>query len=202
MKGFSYVISRDFGFAPNPFGEYCTLATCKPIIRRHANVGDLIIGISPKNKGKGNNLIYGMIVEEKISFNQYWNDTRFQYKKPVMNGSIVQMMGDNIYHYNEEIKKWFQLDSHHSLMNGKINKLNVDNDTKADAVLISSSFYYFGKEPISIPETLKSKIVVGRSHRCLTEKDSKEIWNWLEKNCEQGIHADPLKFKSFKKLLE
>ncbi|WP_225761747.1 hypothetical protein [Acinetobacter sp. Marseille-P8610] len=34
MKIFSYVVSRDFGFAPNPFFNFCTLATCKPKIRK------------------------------------------------------------------------------------------------------------------------------------------------------------------------
>ena len=36
---YSYVITRDYGFAPNPFGGICTLATCKPGIRNHAKVG-------------------------------------------------------------------------------------------------------------------------------------------------------------------
>ena len=38
MKLFSYVVARDFAFAPNPFHGYCTLATCKPIIRRVTQV--------------------------------------------------------------------------------------------------------------------------------------------------------------------
>lgn len=29
-KGYSYVVARDFGFAPNPFNGFLTLATCKP----------------------------------------------------------------------------------------------------------------------------------------------------------------------------
>ena len=33
---------RDYGFAPNPYFGYCTLATCKPVIRRCAGVGDWI----------------------------------------------------------------------------------------------------------------------------------------------------------------
>ena len=48
MEYYSYVIKRDFGFAPNPFGEFCTLATCKPVIRKVANVNDWVFGISPK----------------------------------------------------------------------------------------------------------------------------------------------------------
>ena len=44
MKLFSYILARDFGFAPNPFYSICSLATCKPIIRKKAQIGDWIIG--------------------------------------------------------------------------------------------------------------------------------------------------------------
>ena len=40
---FSYVVRSDGGFAPNPFFGYCTLATCKPRIRKGALVGDWIV---------------------------------------------------------------------------------------------------------------------------------------------------------------
>ena len=40
MNLYSYVITRDYGFAPNPFWNICTLATCKPQIREHALKGD------------------------------------------------------------------------------------------------------------------------------------------------------------------
>jgi hypothetical protein len=197
MTGFSYVVSRDFGFAPNPFGEYCTLATCKPVIRRCAAISDLIIGITPK--GQGNELIYAMKVNEKISFNQYWSDPRFQYKKPVMNGSIVQMMGDNIYFLDEKKNKWFQMDSHHSYDKGKINNNNVENDTKVDFVLVATHFFYFGRKPITLPKILKNITIVGRSHRCVNNDNSEKIWLWLKENYEFGIHAEPLLFKKFKK---
>ena len=42
---YAYAITRDFGFAPNPFHGNCTLATCKPRIRKSANVGDWVLGI-------------------------------------------------------------------------------------------------------------------------------------------------------------
>lgn len=50
MKIFSYVVSRDFGFAPNPFFNFCTLATCKPKIRKDAKIGDWIIGTNSTTK--------------------------------------------------------------------------------------------------------------------------------------------------------
>ncbi|MFH1865797.1 MAG: hypothetical protein ABIK85_07930, partial [Candidatus Eisenbacteria bacterium] len=39
MRLFSYIVARDYGFAPNPFCGVCTLATCKPKIRESASVG-------------------------------------------------------------------------------------------------------------------------------------------------------------------
>ena len=36
MTLFSYVIEHDLGFAPNPFHGVCTLACCKPQIRKIA----------------------------------------------------------------------------------------------------------------------------------------------------------------------
>ena len=54
MKLYSYVMIYDTGFAPNPFWGYCTLATCKPGIRRPAEQGDWIIGSGYKqNVGTG-----------------------------------------------------------------------------------------------------------------------------------------------------
>jgi hypothetical protein len=50
MRLFSYVVARDYGFAPNPFHRHCTLATCKPGIRARAAVGDWVIGTGAKTK--------------------------------------------------------------------------------------------------------------------------------------------------------
>ena len=50
-KGYSYIVARDFGFAPNPFNAVLTLATCKPIVRKGAEVGDFVIGVTPKCLG-------------------------------------------------------------------------------------------------------------------------------------------------------
>lgn len=62
-KGYSYVVARDFGFAPNPFNGFLTLATCKPKIRKWAQVGDFVIGNA--NKQLNNKLIYMMKVTKK-----------------------------------------------------------------------------------------------------------------------------------------
>ena len=44
MRLYSYVLDHDYGFAPNPFYDVCTLATCKPSIRERAAIGDYVVG--------------------------------------------------------------------------------------------------------------------------------------------------------------
>src|SRR5262249_167212 len=92
-----YVVDRDFGFAPNPFHGVFTLGTCKPTIRRVANVGDWIIGMGGGRLRATGRCIFAMNVSEKLTFEEYWSDPRFQDKKPVRNGSKKMLVGDNIY---------------------------------------------------------------------------------------------------------
>jgi hypothetical protein len=198
MNYYSYVISRDFGFAPNPFGEYCTLATCKPKIRKIANINDWVFGISPKILQTGNQLIFAMKVSQKLLYNDYWNSPLFQFKKPVMNGSLKQMYGDNIYFMNTD-GSWLQADSHHSFENGEINNKNLNRDKKGEFVLIASEFYYFGKDSIEIPENLKSEFTVGIGHRRVDKAAASKVINWLEENFENGYQSDPLLFENFER---
>ena len=80
MRLFSDTATYDIGFSPNPFFGYCTLACCKPKIRLSAEPGDWVVGLTPKSQG--NQLLYAMKVEEKLTFEQYWRDRRFAPKKP------------------------------------------------------------------------------------------------------------------------
>lgn len=148
---YAYAITRDFGFAPNPFYGFCTLATCKPDIRKAAKVGDWIMGIGGSNLGAAKRkCIFLMKVSEKITFQDYWNDDRFSLKKPCRNGSRVQMPGDNIYH-SDGTDSWIQEDSHHSNPDGTPNFVNLNRDTgRCNQVLISNYFYYFGSAAVTV----------------------------------------------------
>lgn len=154
MKLFSYVVARDYGFAPNPFGLYCTLATCKPDIRRAAMPGDWVIGTGSAENMRGGHLVYAMQVSEALSFDRYWNDPRFQYKKPNLHGSKKQAFGDNIYHTISG--DWEQVDSHHSYPDGTPNPANITRDTKTDRVLVATHFVYFGGIGPEIPDELRN----------------------------------------------
>ncbi|HML70199.1 MAG TPA: hypothetical protein PKA78_02400 [Macellibacteroides fermentans] len=199
MKCYSYVVTRDFGFAPNPFYGYCTLATCKPRIRKKAEIGDWIFGISPKIKNNGNHLVYAMRVSRKITYNEYWECEEFKPKKPVMNGSLKQMYGDNIYFKNQNDGSWVQANSHHSFQDGLINKKNLSRDTKGQYVLIAEEFYYFGGDTVEIPFCLKNEFSIGIGHKIVKEKSAIKVIEWLKENYELGYHSDPKLFKNFER---
>jgi hypothetical protein len=84
---YSYIVRHDSGFAP--FFGYCTLACCKPGIRKYAKKGDWIVGLTPRHRGIGNRIVFFMEVEESLSFDDYWRDPRFQQKRPKLNAGLT-----------------------------------------------------------------------------------------------------------------
>ena len=77
---FSYIVKSDSGFAPNSYGQLCTLACCKPRIRMSANIGDWVIGTTPSpHPGK---LVFAMEVSRSLTFDMYFSDPKYDNKKP------------------------------------------------------------------------------------------------------------------------
>lgn len=199
MVVYSYLIEHDLGLAPNPFGKYCTLAVCKPKIRRskQLTIGDWIIGTGSKvleyktGRRLTDKLIYAMKITEKITLEQYWDDLRFQYKKPVMNSTLVAMYGDNFYHRGDS-GNWIQEDSAHCKLDGTCHQEHLKKDTGGNYVLISEHFYYFGDNAKKIP--------IGLNKICHTTQGEKKIngqlainaINWIEQSFKPGINGDPL----------
>lgn len=178
-----YVVARDYGFAPNPFHGYCTLATCKPGIRNVAQVGDWVIGMGGARLKATEHCIFAMRVTEKLTFNEYWENSRFLDKKPVRNGSRKMMVGDNIYYRDTDTNTWHQADSHHSYADGSTNLLNLARDTKSENVLISEHFFYFGKPAPCVPCDLLKALGFKnqRNHRTFREQNLIDpLINWLE----------------------
>jgi hypothetical protein len=195
MNYFSYKIEHDFGLAPNPFHGYCTLAVCKSSIRSNTNleIGDWIIGTGSKSLGNHHELIFAMCIEEKLTFNEYWEDNRFEKKKPIVNGSLVQMYGDNFYHQDPNTEEWIQENSAHSLDDGSPNKDHLIRDTGGTYVLISKEFYYFGGNSPLIPDEYIEICSEGRDMKSVSiPKDVAEKFiYWIKKNYSIGIHGDP-----------
>ncbi len=203
MKIYSYVVHHDYGLAPNPFGLYCTLTVCKTKIRRSNNlkIGDWIIGTGSKNIEDVtgfkclNHLVYAMKISEKILIEDYWNDERFQYKKPIINGSLVSMYGDNIY-YKKEDGTWGQVDSAHSLNEGLQNETHTTTDTDGKYALISEEFYYFGDNCPLIPNELIDVCKKGIGEKTITQQDIVDAFvSWISENFSQGISGDPINWR-------
>lgn len=196
---YSYVVVRDYGFAPNPFSGSCTLATCKPKIRAKASVGDWVIGVGAVSTGRSGNLIYAMKVSEVLTFDDYWSDPRFLVKRPVLNGSLKRAYGDNIYHRKGGF--WIQEDSHHSLVGGRVNMENQKRDVSADRVLIADEFYYFGDHDVPVPAVARKQgrhdlCRPGRGHRVNIPNTLRDSFiTWLTGNYTPGIHGQPAQWK-------
>ncbi len=197
---FSYVVRYDSGFAPNPFHGYCSLATCKPLIRKTAKPGDWIVGTgSSANGGKRRtNLVHAMQVTEALDFRSYWNDLRFLRKRPARRGSRKQSCGDNIYFRSPDDTAWLQLDSFHSKPDGTIRPDHVARDTGTDRVLVSSDYYYFGGEGPEIPAQFRdpSRYDLCRKVRNRSRMDD-EAWiaefvAWLRTHGDPGYYGRPL----------
>lgn len=200
MHCFRYKLDHDFGLAPNPFGGIMTLAVCKGDIRRNKNlsIGDWIIGTGGKKMNMINRLIYAMKVEGWMSFDEYWNNPKFAFKKPVLNGSLVQMYGDNFYH-TEENGMVVQEPSAHSLIDKTVNQKHLRRDIKGKRVLYSKCFYYFGENAPKVPKELISICCTSRnySYKKVSDELVENFVSWLESNYTIGIHGDPCNWKEF-----
>lgn len=155
MNLFSYVVRYDFGFAPNPFHGWCSLATCKQDFRARVETGDWVVGTGSKQNDREGTLVYAMQVDEILTFEEYWEDDRFRAKRPIRRGSYRQRYGDNIYHRDAD-GRWIQENSRHSLDDGTPNQGHIERDTSANAVLLSQHFVYYGGEGPTIPPRFRN----------------------------------------------
>lgn len=200
MKLYSYVVARDYGFAPNPFHGVCSLATCKPLIRKGAGIGDWVVGTGSSKYKLMGHVVFAMKVTEALSYDQYWDDARFLSKKPNLTGSFKQAFGDNIYHRNTRTGRWVQVNSHHSLETGSPNSKNIEHDTQTDRVLLSTEYIYWGATGPKIPARFSDskilKICIGqRGHKIATsEKHIDSFIAWLKTYNVGGFSGAPAEF--------
>jgi len=199
VKLYSYIVARDYGFAPNPFFGVCTLATCKPRIRSVAQIGDWVIGTGSKTRKREKHLVCAMRVTGAMTFNQYWSDPRFQAKQPNLRGSKKQAFGDNIYSRGVRTRRWRQADSHHSMPDGSVNEANVATDTQTDRVLVSTDFVYWGGSGPRLPQKFLNygpehvTLCAGRNHKSnFPPEFVQELVAWIRSLNEKGFAGEPL----------
>lgn len=150
---FSYAMTSDSGFAPNPYYGFLTLACCKPKIRSVADVGDYVIGTYSIDKSRGGtgHVVFAMCVTKTVKFDEYSTADRFKCKKPSPNGDEIALVGDNIYSRRDSKSPWKQAASAHSNCDGSQNLEHTATDTNTDCVLISEDFAYFGGSGPELP---------------------------------------------------
>lgn len=210
MKLYSYIVTHDTGFAPNPFWRFCTLACCKPAIRRsigrrfNTKEEFWIVGLSPKSRKKGmagNNVVFAMrVTQNPMTFREYFLDKRFENKKPNFNKSKKRRVGDNIYEPIWE-GRYDQLRSRHSRHfdydDWKQDKKHKKHDLNGRFVLASKDFYYFGSDSKPLPPSL-SELKVARGHKCrFAESTKKRFLKFIRKQV-KGRNALPTQWDSVK----
>jgi hypothetical protein len=195
VRLFSYVVRWDHGFAPNPFYSVCSVATCKPDIRKVATVGDYVLGTGSAERKLAGKVVFLMRVDEIITFDQYWSDPRFARKIPVMNGSLQQRFGDNIYHH--ENGQWIQADSRHSQIGSLPNLKNLKRDTgKTDRVLLGRDFIYWGGEGPNVPARLSHFVHRTPAHRAFFSEDEiRRFLRWIATFGHSGLVRAPYEWR-------
>lgn len=174
MKLSAYIIAVDAGFAPNPFGRYCTLACCKPAIRRMAEVGDIVIGCAPSRAGGPRHLVYAMRVAEVIPYQKYWRDARFASRKPSQRTAISRR-GDNIWRQDRAGHWRVAAEACHD-------ESSRERDTSGVNALVATEFFYFGRSAIRIPPRFIGMLPVTQGHK--NTHDRRKIdsfWRWVSK---------------------
>ncbi|MDC2824452.1 hypothetical protein PHA51_00175 [Rodentibacter pneumotropicus] len=162
---YSYIVSYDYGNAPNPDFHICTLAICKPVIRRCAKVGDIILGLSPKRMG--NHIVYCMVIDEIVEWKDYYqrckNSTDLSNRIP----TDKNHNGDCIWLYQENGEyDWLESKSEHTREDDEYRDLY-----SGKRVLIGRKYWYFGSNsPAYCIQLPNSHLLVGRGHRKITEQ--------------------------------
>jgi len=187
MKLFSYIVRHDTGFAPNPFWGTCTLACCKPVIRRTAQKEDWVVGLSPKSEE--NRLTYAMCVDDILDFAKYYENSRFESKKPeYTTGKVIHKTGDNIYKPLPN-GSFQQLRSMHSYREAENPKLK-EHDLGGMNVLIAKEFYYFGGAGKELPSNLDI-LKVGRGHKNRFSQETISEFLTFIKTFNPDVNAHP-----------
>lgn len=182
MKIMSYIITHDYGFAPNPYGGFLTLATCKPKIRNSAKIGDILVGIGSSTGAYKNRLIYAAQVSNVVDMNEYFENPIYQVKK-TSDENISRRRGDNIYY--QENGTWIQLN------NPFHDEGNMSHDLNSTNVLICEDFWYFGNKAPFLPENFLGIVKKGPGHKNINDQNLvSSFLDWLSIH-KKGIIGKP-----------
>ena len=182
MNIYTYIVPVDDGAAPNPYGGVCTLAICKPNLRKIAKQGDWLVGLDSKLQ-----LIYTMKITSVMTMKEYDSYTKENLPIKIPNKTsknIEEQMGDSVYDFsNDEIK----------LRPSVHSRCTKEMDLAGKNVLLSTCFYYFGKETKTLPKELENIVNLDVDFIKLTNELENSFLTWLEnQNFEKNkIYSTP-----------
>lgn len=201
---FTYKVAHDGGSAPNPEHGVCTLAICKPAIRRVAKINDVIVGLACVSDNESR-IIYGMVVEHSIPWDDYIkicngtgkvlagiNTKKIRSKIPKNENDTGDCIWKNANNYVPALESW-------STHNGN-DQFNTD-VLNGKKVLLSTKFWYFGKgdkHKICLNTDGLRQLIPGRGHRSNSNKNFRnefvDFFNHamaLNNIRNYGIHGTP-----------
>jgi hypothetical protein len=196
MSLYSYKLTHDTGFAPNPFWSVLTLATCKPKMRLKRDKNDWIAGFTSSSlcgdRPGDERLIYLMHVDEKLTIAKYFEDERFADKiSNPHSDQAVQRAGDNIYKPLrsdaiepsdfEQLRNPHHWDGSSSCGVGDARKRDVN----GGFVLIGRRFAYFGQDALHIPAEVRPTVPNGMSPYGAPTHDEERVQALVEYVFEQ-----------------
>ncbi len=178
MTVYSYCLRHDDGAAPNPYWGVCTLAICKPAIRRTASVGDWVVGLGSKRSPCGDissKLVYAMHVTQVLTMKEYDLYCRKSLGKKIpdsQSSDFRKRMGDCIYDFRGPRPRLRA--SVHGAGNRKT-------DLSGRNVLLSDYFYYFGNKPVELPDDLRALIHGTQGHKSgANDRYAPRFVQWIE----------------------
>ncbi len=177
-RTFVYKLTSDRGGAPcaiePPPGQpaLLTLAICKPAIRRTAQPGDRILGITSRALAHSDGyplgaIIYAAIVGERVDARDYF-----------MPESAFTHRPDCIYEFHQQLGRASHrgLSALHQDERHELRDLGRYPMYKNGHVLLSQDFRYFGAAAIAIPSRLTlltmTAETLGQGHRVFSSGDS------------------------------
>jgi hypothetical protein len=170
VRVWTYVIVNDAGVAPNSESPAATLAICKPRIRKGAVPRDMVLAFSGRRLSpEPHSVCWAGIIGEVLDFASYWNDKRFQGKKPSRSKTP-----DNIYRPTPSGVVQVKNPSHTAE--------NQDSDLGGRHVLVFRRYWYFGASAPVLPYAYGLRMVGGRrGHRLrdIGEAASVRLIEWL-----------------------
>lgn len=193
----TYRLDHDLGFAPNPFFGWCTLACCMPQVREHASLGDIIVGIAgsgPRGLGRIHpQLIYWMLVEDALTFDQYWRDPRFARKRPQIGGPKMYAVGDRTYRHEPGDADWsYESSMHYVPGAAQPGGGHVAKDTKVDRLLVGRTFTYWGGTGPVVPPHLLDLFPNPRGQKCPPPGPAlDELHELMGLHAPQGLVGEP-----------